>query len=416
MKCVIIGMGAAAISSAETILKESADSTVTIISSDKTPYSRCMLHYYLDGERTLDELNFVEDGFFTNNKRLTVMAGKKVVSVDNVAKMLTLDDNSKVSYDKLLIATGARPFIPPIENLDKAKNVYGFRDIDDVEKIISSAKPKTKAVIVGAGVAALDAAYGLLERGVEVSLIEMFPRISPIQLDEKAAKLYQKLFEEHGAKFYLSRRLISVDMDGENVKAVNFVLSSTTTFDKPEKVSCDFVIVIAGVRPNFALLENSTVKRDKAIIVDKTMKTSDDNIFAAGDCAGLSGIWPNAKNQGVVAARNMLGAKEEYTDVYSMKNSMNFYGLTTLTIGNVNVDGDDFKSIVYEDKNHYYRYVMKANRIVAALLQGNIARSGIWLYIIKNQIDISKLKKPIHKVSYSDFYKIKENGEFEYAV
>ena len=417
MKCVIIGMGPAGITCAETLLQEDASIEVTIIASDKAPYSRCMLHYYLDGERSFDNLNFAPKGFFTDNNRLTVMPSKNVSEVDSVLKNVIFDDGTKVGYDKLLIATGAKPFVPPIEGLHDAKNRCVFRDIDDVDKIIENAKPNSKCVIVGAGVAALDAAYGLLEKGVDVSLIEMFPRISPLQLDDKAAHTYQKLFEEHGAKFYLGRRVISVDLDeNRNATAVNTVFASAVSFDNNEKIPCDFLIIVAGVRPNFSFLKDSGIQTDKSILVKRNMQTSDLDVYAAGDCAGQSGIWPNAKNQGVVAAKNMLGGKEEYTDVYAMKNTMNFYGLTTLTIGNVNIDDTNCQSDVYESRNLYYRYVIKDNKIVAVLLQGSIARMGIWLHIIKNNIDVSKIKKPLHKIRYSDFYKVDEKGAFEYAI
>lgn len=416
MRCVIIGMGPAGLACAETLLKERKDVTVTVIATDTAPYSRCMLHYYLGGERGFDKLNFVSEDFFVSDKRVTVLAGKRVTAVNAAAKTLTLCDGSSVNYDKLLIATGAKPFIPPIEGLKGAKNVFGFRDIDDTDGILAFAKAKSRAVIVGAGVAALDAAYGLLEKGVAVTLVEMFPRVSPLQLDEKAASAYQKLFEEHGARFRLGYKVMSADVDATSgmVKAVNIASASDPL--KTEKLPCDFAVVIAGVRPNFSLLEGSGIVTDKAVTVDAHMRTSDANVYAAGDCAGLSGIWPNARAQGIVAAKNMLGSNETYTDTYAMKNTMNFYGLTTLTIGNVNIEDSGLDSFEFEDRRNYFRYVLKAGVPVAVLLQGDISRSGIWLHIIKNRINISKLDKPLHKIRYSDFYSITDKGKFEYAV
>ena len=265
------------------------------------------------------------------------------------------------------------------------------------------AEESEKILIVGSGLVGLDAAHGLLERGKDVTIVEMAPSILPVQLNPHAAEEYQRKFEEAGAKLYLGCKADKAECseDGK-IHAV--------TFDTGETVACDMIIVAAGVRPAVGFLEGSNVEVDRGIVVDDFMKTSVDDVYAAGDVAGLSGIWPNAMKQGKTAARNMTGMAEKYEDRFAMKNTMNFYGLVTLCLGNIREEEGD-KVVEQEDSKNYKKAVVRDGKLKGILLQGDISHSGIWQYIIKNEIDVD-FKENIFDITFADFYGTGERGKY----
>ena len=144
------------------------------------------------------------------------------------------------------------------------------------------------------------------------------------------------------------------------------------------------------------------------------MRTSVSDIFAAGDITGLSGIWPNAADQGRIAGKNMCGVTAEYTDTYAIKNTINFFGLVTLCVGRILAEESD-EVHIREDRKIYQRILLKNGKVQGVLLQGNIAGAGIWQYLIKNQIDIRNIKKDIFSINYADFYHVGERGKYEWV-
>lgn len=401
MKYVIIGVGAAGITAAEELRKLDKCSEITMVSEDQFVHSRCMLHKYISHERDEKTLNFTSEDFFEVNNIDWKKVGVEKIDTDN--KEVVLLDGDVVKYDKLLIATGANSFIPPVGDFRNASNVFGLRHLRDAQAIDKMAEESEKILIVGSGLVGLDAAHGLLERGKDVTIVEMAPSILPVQLNPHAAEEYQRKFEEAGAKLYLGCKADKAECseDGK-IHAV--------TFDTGETVACDMIIVAAGVRPAVGFLEGSNVEVDRGIVVDDFMKTSVDDVYAAGDVAGLSGIWPNAMKQGKTAARNMTGMAEKYEDRFAMKNTMNFYGLVTLCLGNIREEEGD-KVVEQEDSKNYKKAVVRDGKLKGILLQGDISHSGIWQYIIKNEIDVD-FKENIFDITFADFYGTGERGKY----
>ena len=325
MGYVILGVGAAGITAAKTIRKADKETEITMISTDERVHSRCMLHKYLSHERTAEELNFVPEDFFEAN-HINWIKGKTVSGLDTAEKKVKLTDGGEVSYDKLLIATGAESFIPPVGNLREAGNVFGLRHLRDAAAIDKMAENADKIVIIGSGLVGLDAAYGLMEIGKKVSIVEMADQILPIQLDKTGALEYQKRFESAGASFYLGRKAAETKMNKEG-RITQVIL------DNGEALSCDMVIVAAGVRSATAGLEGEGIVVDRGMKVNDHLQTGAADVYAAGDVTGLSGIWPNAQKQGETAALNMMGGNVEYTDRYAVKNTINFFGLVSLCVG-----------------------------------------------------------------------------------
>lgn len=409
MKYVIIGIGAAGMTAARTLRELAPQDEIVMLSVDEKPHSRCMLHKYLSHERDADGLNFVPDDFFTENN-IWQIPGQRVTKLDTRAKKVYYGtEGYACDYDKLLIATGAESFIPPVGDLRTAPNVFGLRHLSDAKAIDEKARTAKKVVIIGSGLVGLDAAYGLLEQKKEITVVEMAERILPIQLDEKGAAEYQKRFEKAGCRFCLGRKGADT-LTNEKGEITHVVL------DNGEKLECDMVIVAAGVRSAVAGFEDSGLVIDRGIRVNDYMQTSEQDVYAAGDVTGLSGIWPNAQKQGRIAAQNMvLGNKFMYVDRFAAKNTINFFGLVSLCVGVLNPEEGD-QVIAKESRDQYERAIFRNHRLVGFLQQGDISHDGIYQYLIKNGIDLAGREEEIFSLSFADFYDVKENGEYIYSV
>ena len=409
MKYVIIGIGAAGMTAARTLRELAPQDEIVMLSVDEKPHSRCMLHKYLSHERDADGLNFVPDDFFTENN-IWQIPGQRVTKLDTRAKKVYYGtEGYACDYDKLLIATGAESFIPPVGDLRTAPNVFGLRHLSDAKAIDEKARTAKKVVIIGSGLVGLDAAYGLLEQKKEITIVEMAERILPIQLDEKGAAEYQKRFEKAGCRFCLGRKGADT-VTNEKGEITHVVL------DNGEKLECDMVIVAAGVRSAVAGFEDSGLVIDRGIKVNDYMQTSEQDVYAAGDVTGLSGIWPNAQKQGRIAAQNMvLGNKFMYVDRFAAKNTINFFGLVSLCVGVLNPEEGD-QVIARESRDQYERAIFRNHRLVGFLQQGDISHDGIYQYLIKNGIDLAGREEEIFSLSFADFYDVKENGEYIYSV
>lgn len=407
MKYVMIGAGAAGITAAREIREQDKTGEITMLSLDEVVHSRCMLHKYISGERDEKGIDFIEEDFFETN-RIQWEKGVFVTGIKTTEKRVVLADDREVPYDKLLIATGANSFIPPVGDFRHANNVFGLRHLQDAKAIREMAQNVENVLIVGSGLVGLDVAYGLLEMGKKITVVEMADRILPIQLDEHAAKEYQTLFEKAGCKFILGKQAAEAKMDSER-------MIHEVGLSSGEKIACDIIIVAAGVRPSVEFLQDGEIKMDRSILVDDCLCTNVPDIYAAGDVAGLSGIWPNAMKQGKTAARNMCGSKERYEDTYAFKNTINFFGLVSLCIGQIQIQEGDIVE-VQEDQRIYRRAVMQDNKLKSMLLQGDISHAGIWQYLIKNKVDLSDLNKPVFQLTFADFFGMGERGKYVWNV
>ena len=405
---VIIGAGAAGITAAQTLRELRPDDLITVLSTDERVHSRCMLHKYLGHERDAQGINFVDADFFEKND-ITHIPGETVKKIDTAAKMVYFGESYSLPYDKLLIATGAGFFIPPIPHFREAPNVFGFRDLSDALAIDEAFGRGKRVFIVGSGLVGLDAASALCERGAEITIAEMAPRVMPLQTDDYAASVYQKAFEAHGCRFLLGIGAADAVVDGEG--NITEVILSTG-----EHVPCDFIIMAAGVRPRIQIALDSGIAAERAITVDEYLRTSAPAVFAAGDCTGLSGVWPDAMDQGKYAAWNMIGIAERYPKPYPFKNTSNFFGITMLSVGRLDLT-EGAEILVHRTPTEYRKAILTDGKLTGYLQLGNISNTGLYLYLVKNGVDLSGRKDRVFDLSFADFYGINEkNGEFAYKV
>lgn len=391
MEHVIIGVSAAGIAGAKAIRQMEPESGITMISLDDRVYSRVKLHQFLGGESDAGGIGFVPGDFFEKNA-IRWEKGIGVTGVSTAEKHVCLEDGRKMAYDKLLIASGADYFVPPLPHFREAGNVYGLRTIFDAEKLIDAAKPGTRCVIIGSGLVGLDAASALARRKVEVTLVEMADRLSPLQLDQRAARAYQTLFEEQGCRFRFSVKASGAQTDAKgNITAV--------LLEGGEELPCDFVIVAAGVRSSVGFLENSGITVDRGVKVDAFMRTNAEDVFAAGDAAGVVGFWMGASKQGEIAGKNMCGAQEKYIHE-EPRNALNYYGLSTVSMGQAPEGGEVFT----RDEGRIYQRITVVNGApVHGILQGDISKAMMWQKLIRNGTNVLEKEKNLFELTPADF-------------
>ena len=405
---VIIGAGAAGIAAAQTLRDFRPQDMITVLSTDEKIHSRCMLHKFLGRERDEQGINFVAADFFEKNDIYHIPC-QTVTRIDTQAKAVYYGENYSIPYDKLLIATGSGFFIPPIPHFREAPNVFGFRDLSDALAIDAAFAKGKRVFIVGSGLVGLDAASALAERGADITIAEMAPRVMPLQTDDYAAGVYQRAFEAHGCRFLLG--IGASDAVVDEAGNITEVILSTG-----EHVPCDFIIMAAGVRPRIQIALDSGIKAERAIEVDDHLRTSAPGVYAAGDCTGLSGVWPDAMAQGRAAAENMAGIDTVYEKPYPFKNTSNFFGVTMLSAGRLDLT-EGAEILVHRTPTEYKKAIVKDGKLTAYLSLGDISNQGLYLYLIRTGVDISGKLDKLFRLSFADFYGINEkNGEFAYKV
>ena len=405
---VIIGAGAAGISAARVLRDFRPHDVITVLSIDEKVHSRCMLHKFLGHERDADGINFAGVNFFDKNDIIHIPC-QTVTKIDTQAKTVHYGESYSIPYDKLLISTGAGFFIPPIPHFREAPNVFGFRDLSDALAIDEAFARGKRVFIVGSGLVGLDAASALCHRGAEITIAEMAPRVMPLQTDDYAASVYQKVFEDHGCRFLLGIGASDAAVD-EAGNITEGILSTG------ERVPCDLIIMAAGVRPRIQLALDSGIAAERAITVDDHLRTSAPDVYAAGDCTGLSGVWPDAMAQGKAAAENMAGIDTVYEKPYPFKNTSNFFGVTMLSVGRLDLT-EGAEIIVHKTDKEYKKAIVKDGKLTGYLSMGDISNSGLYLHLIKNGIDVSGKLDKIFRLSFADFYGVNQkNGEYVYTV
>ena len=408
MRYVVIGASAAGINGAKTIKEIDKNAEVIIISKDEYIISRCMLHQYINGERNIETLNFANPGDFTEAYGMRWMKGIEVTAVDPKEKILSLSNGESLSYDKVLIATGASSFIPPVENLREANHVVGLRNLEDAILIKEMIPKIQNAVVLGAGLVGIDAVSGLLHSDVHVTLIEMASRILPIQLDEYTAGVYEERFRENGVDVRLGVSAKKVEMD-ENKNPTGVLLSTG------EVIPCDLIIVATGVRANIKFLEGSGIETDRfGLIVNAQCATNTKDVYGAGDVTGRNPIWPNAVKQGMVAGNAMAEHEISMSDFFSSKNTMNFLGIATLSIGVPIKPDDTYIETIQKQGKNYKKFIHKNGKLYGILVQGDLSYVGGLTQLIQYKLDVGDIQKSIFKVDYADFFNVKSNEEFTY--
>ena len=387
-KLVIVGNGMAPGRMLEHLFEEAPGRyDVTIFNAEpRVNYDRIMLSPVLSGEKSYDDIVIHGDGWYVENA-VTLYKGHKIVAVDRDAKTVTSDHGVTESYNKLVIATGSVPFIIPVPGKD-LPGVITYRDLDDVNAMLLAAQSRDRAVVIGGGLLGLEAAAGLKERGMDVTVLHVMPTLMERQLDPAAGYLLQKAVEARGIKVMTKANTKAIVGNG---KVEGVELADGTV------IPATLVVMAVGIRPNVSLAKEAGLAVNRGIVTDDCMTTSDPDILSVGECAEVGGnvyglVAPLYEMARVAAANLAQSANKRF--VHSdTPTKLKVTGIDLYSLGDF-ADGDDREEIILRDASAgvYKRVVLKENRIIGTVLFGETA-DGAWFNDLKKkETDISEMR------------------------
>ena len=382
MKYVIIGNSAAGIACVEGIRSADAEGEITIVSDEPfAAYGRPLISYYLLGATDRQRMLYRPADFYERNKVRTLL-GARAEKIDPAAQKIVLRGGGEIPYDRLLVATGSRPFEPPMEGIGGVKNKFSFMTLQDalsLEKVLSKRK---NVLIIGAGLIGLKCLEGILERVKSVSVADMAGRILPSILDDAGAAVVRRELEGKGAKFYLSDSVAKFEGNTAHLKS-------------GKEISFDILVVAVGVRPNTELVKDAGGEVSRGVVTDEKQQTSLQNVYAAGDCAEsfditsgarkVLALLPNAYRQGYTAGVNMAGGEAAFADAMPL-NAIGFFGSHVLTAGSY--EGESF---VQAEGDVYRKFFCKDGVLKGFILVNSPERAGIYTSLIRNKTPLSEV-------------------------
>ncbi len=388
-KLVLIGNGMAGVRAVEEILKISKDAfDITIFGTEPHPnYNRILLSKVLQGDTEVKDITLNDWDWYEENN-ITLFTGETVTKIDSDMKIVRSDKGRIVPYDEVIIATGSVPFILPLPGADK-EGVTAFRDIKDTDIMLEASKKYKKAAVIGGGLLGLEAARGLLNLGMDVSVIHIAPTLMERQLDETAGKLLQKELEKQGMKFLLEASTAEIYGE-ERVEGLKFKDGS--------QLEADLVVMAVGIKPNISLAVESGLDVNRGIIVNDFLQTNIPNVYAVGECAEHNGIpyglVAPLYEQGLVLAKHICG---KATDGYKgsvLSTQLKVSGVEVFSAGDF-MEGDDKKSLkIFDEQDGIYKkIVLRGNKIVGAVLFGDSKEGSRLFSMIKKEADISDTEK-----------------------
>ncbi|MBT9597414.1 MAG: NAD(P)/FAD-dependent oxidoreductase, partial [Vitreoscilla sp.] len=378
MKLVLIGNGMAGVRTLEELLKIAPDLyDITVFGAEPHPnYNRILLSPVLAGEQTVDEIILNPLSWYEEHG-ITLHLGKKVAKVDRVKRLVIAEDGTTAAYDRLLIATGSNPFILPVPGKE-LDGVIAYRDIADTETMIETAKTHRHAVVIGGGLLGLEAANGLMLRGMQVTVVHIMPWLMERQLDDVSGGLLQKSLEARGLKFLIGAQ--TQELLGSESGRV-----SAVRFKDGIEVPADLVVMAAGIRPNTALAESMGLLCNRGIVVTDTMQTvTDPRIYSVGECAAHRGIAYGLVaplfEQGKVCATHLAEfGIGRYTGSQT-STKLKVTGIDLFSAGDF-MGGEGTEEIVLSDPmgGVYKKLVLKDDKLVGACLYGDTV-DGSWYF------------------------------------
>jgi nitrite reductase (NADH) large subunit len=390
-RLVVVGNGMAGMRTVEELLELAPDLyDITVFGAEPYGnYNRILLSPVLAGEKSLDDIILHTPDWYTANG-ITLHAGDPVVAIDRTRRVVRSQSGVEATYDRLLIATGSKPFLLPVPG-HALDGVISFRDIKDVESMMAAARNHRHAVIIGGGLLGLEAANGLLRQGMSVTVVHLVDSLMERQLDKSASELLQKALERKGMRFLLKARTAEI-VGTDRVTAVRL--------DDGTEIAADLVVMTVGVQPNIALAQQAGLHCERGIVVDDALQTHDPRVYAVGECIqhrsvtfGLvAPIWDQAR----VCGAHLAGASQRRYVQKATATRLKVTGVDLYSVGDF-IGNPGTEDLVLRDPRRgvYKRLVIEQNRLIGAVLYGDV-KDGAWYFdLIQNQTDISQLRSQL---------------------
>ena len=378
---VIVGNGVAGMIAAEEIRKIDKSCSIKLLSLEKyLTYYRVKLSHYISRDFEPQELLIHNESWY-KDRNIEVILGATVSSIDAIHSTVILENGETISYNKLLLANGSSSFVPPVQGQEK-KGVFALRSLNDLKNIQNHLTDCEAVSVIGGGLLGLEAAWALKEKGLAVNIVEFFPTLLPRQLDEELANYVKEKLEKLGLRIHLSS--VSQEILG-NERVTGIALKDGRT------INSDMILFSTGIKPNIEIAQGTTLATNKGIIVDETMKTSLDQIYAAGDVAEYNGVvmalWSTATDQGKIAAKNMLGGNEAYS-VQQPATLLNLGDFSMFSVGEVKANSQNMS---YHKDNVFHKLFIEDGKLVGGVLTGNVKKMGVLKKAVNERKDLSEL-------------------------
>jgi nitrite reductase (NADH) large subunit len=395
MKHLIIGNGIAGINAAQSIRALDGEVEIVMVSDERfPPYSRPMISQVLDGSQPHEKLPLHSEDIY-NKLHITPVMGQRVAALDVDTRSVRLVDDTEIGFDRLLIASGADARKLKAEGMDLG-NIFYMRTEAHVRQQLAGIAGAKQGLVLGGGLVGFKAAYGLLKRGLRVTMLITSGYPLAMQVDEVAGRMIMNELQAHGLTVEVGVSVTGFEGNGRVARAV---------LDNGEQLSCDLVIIGKGVRPSLGFIPRERIDVGLGIVVDETLQSSVPGIYAAGDVAEaidiarqarwVNAIWPEAAVQGRIAGLNMSGRRMRYPGSLS-RNVMRVYDLDVMTVGYANPGKDDGLrqvSIGGENQGYYRSLVFRDEILVGAVLINRIEQGGVLRALIENRIPVQVPEK-----------------------
>jgi len=392
LKLVLVGNGLAGMRCLEDLLDMAPDRyDITVIGEEPWGnYNRIMLSPVLSGEKSFAEIMLHSADWYAE-KGIRFIAGDAAIAIDRSRKQVHTEKGEIVAYDRLILATGSKPFVPPIPGAE-LEGVISFRDIQDVNRMLDYCKTRQNAVVIGGGLLGLEAAYGLKQQGMNVTVLHLMDRIMDRQLDMKASQMLKKSIEDKGIRIITEANTEELlGMDGH---VTQLRLKDGTMLD------ADLVVFAVGIRPNKTLAEQAGLRCNRGVLVNDTMQTYDPSIYAVGECIEHRGqtfglvepLW----GQAFICATHLAEHGRLTFKAPTVPTQLKVSGCDVFSAGNFEPQ-DDFEDIVLNDEKRqiYKRIIIQQDKVIGAVLFGDTEDGAWYAELIADQTPISNIRSKL---------------------
>ena len=404
MKLVLVGNGLAGMRCLEDLLDMAPDRyEITVIGEEPWGnYNRIMLSPVLSGEKTIDDIMLHPHAWYAD-KGIRLFAGDPAVRIDRPRKHVYTEKGEVISYDRLILATGSKPFVPPIPGSD-LKGVLSFRDIYDVNSMLDYCKTWKNAVVIGGGLLGLEAAYGLKQQGMNVTVLHLMDRIMDRQLDSKASQMLKTAIEQKGITILTAAN--TEGLIGEEGHVTQVKLKDGTVLD------ADLVVFAVGIRPNMTLAQSAGLRCNRGVLVNDTMQTFDPSIYAVGECIEHRGqtfglvepLW----GQAFICASHLAEHGSLTFKAPTVPTQLKVSGCDVFSAGDFEPK-EDFEDIVLNDEKRqiYKRIIIQKDRVIGAVLFGDTEDGAWYAELIADQTPITSIR---NKLLFGRDFALKKAG------
>ena len=404
MKLVLVGNGLAGMRCLEDLLDMAPDRyEVTVIGEEPWGnYNRIMLSPVLSGDKSIEDIMLHPHAWYSD-KGIHFIAGDAAVKIDRPRKQVYTEKGIVVDYDRLILATGSKPFIPPIKGSD-LKGVLSFRDIYDVNTMLEYCKNKKNAVVIGGGLLGLEAAYGLKQRGMNVTVLHLMDRIMDRQLDARASALLKQSIEAKGIPVLTEAN--TEELIGQDGHVSQLRLKDGTVLE------ADFVVFAVGIRPNMTLAQSAGLRCNRGVMVNDTMQTFDPSIYAVGECIEhrnqTFGLVEPLWGQAFICASHLAEHGSLIFKAPTVPTQLKVSGCDVFSSGNFE-PADDYEDIILNDeKRHIYkRIIIQKDKVIGAVLFGDTEDGAWYAELIADQTPISSIR---NKLLFGKDFALKQAG------